>query len=158
MNSGLIWQNARIVADDRGRGWLEFSDVRDCARCRNGTGCGAATFSRLFIPRRPARLPLPGGFEGRPGQQVRAGFDGAALMRAAAAVYLLPLGGFVGGCLAAAVLVPQAGDLVSLAIGLTGAALAFVALRQVGPVGLVPVVEARPEPVLESCRSGAHFI
>lgn len=156
MTTGLIWQTALIVEDDRGRRWLEFSDVRDCARCRNGTGCGAATFSRLFSIRRPSRLPLPTGLQARPGQCVRAGFDGSALLRAAAAVYLLPLIGFVGGSILAAVLIAPGSDSMALATGIAGATVAFATLRRVGSVGLVPVVEVSPEPSLESCRSGAH--
>ncbi|MEX0916142.1 MAG: SoxR reducing system RseC family protein [Wenzhouxiangellaceae bacterium] len=99
-NSDLIWQTAVVRRDRDGHAWLEFGDPGACSRCSNGTGCGAALFSRLFA--RPAsRLPLTDD-DGRPdGRMVQVGLDPRWLVLAAAATYLLPVVAFVTGAVLA---------------------------------------------------------
>lgn len=122
----LIWQYG-VVRSRAGYSWLEFEDPGDCNRCRQGRGCGAALFSRLF--RQPSvTLPLPREHGGlKPGQRVRLGVNPRWLLMAAAAVYLLPVLGFLAGCVAADAIWPR-DDAAALGGGLL-ALLSIVAIR-----------------------------
>ena len=123
----LIWQSGVVRSRD-GRAWLEFDDPGACNRCHRGEGCGAALFSRLFrqpavsIPLLPEHGPL------RPGQRIRAGVKPRWLMMAAAALYLLPVSGFLAGCLAAHAIRPG-DDATALFGGVLGALLCTRAFR-----------------------------
>lgn len=97
----MIWQMAIVRRDADGRPLLEFSDPAGCTRCRRGTGCGAALFSRLFVSAE-TRLPLGNEEPIRPeGRLVRVGLDPRWLLLAAASNYLLPVVMFVAGAVVA---------------------------------------------------------
>lgn len=123
----LIWQIAVVRRGPDGRAWLEFSDPGACTRCSQGTGCGAALFSRLFA-RPDTRIPLTDDIDRRSGQVVRAGLDPRWLLLAAAAAYLVPASSFVLGAVAADWIWPS-NDVAALFTGLV-VSLAVAALTR----------------------------
>lgn len=145
MDSGRLWQSARVIADAQGLRWLEFPAIDGCARCRAGQGCGAAQWSRLFGPRRATRLPLSADCPVAPGTPVRAGVPADALLRAALVAYLLPLTAFIGVLW----LADRAGvqEPVTLLIALIAAGLALFAGRSLALRRLTP----RIEPMSDRC-------
>ncbi|MBY6205580.1 SoxR reducing system RseC family protein [Halomonas denitrificans] len=151
MGSERLWQTALVVEDVSGRRWLEFPDPARCRRCRDGRGCGAAQWSRLFGSRRAIRLPMPTDCAVEPGTPVRVGLATAALLGAAVRVYLLPLLAFVLLLIGAG----YAGlaDGLALAVGLVGAFAALWQARRSTPVGLRPRIEAIGEEGCEALES-----
>lgn len=152
----MIWQSGTVRRDDAGETWLEFADPGACSRCSNGTGCGAALFSRLFS--RPAtRLKLDRGAQYHSGQRVRAGLDARWLVRAAVVMYLVPVVAFVGGAAGADRLWPDS-DALALASGLGAALVAVLGARYPArlvsrpPLSLVDVSHS-----LESGPKRKHF-
>ena len=122
----LIWQSG-VVRSGKGRVWLEFDDPGACNRCHQGTGCGAALFSRLF--RWPSVvIPLRERGTLQPGQRVHAGLNPRWLMMAAAALYLLPVLSFLGGALAAHAIWPR-NDAAALGGAVLVTFLAMQAIR-----------------------------
>lgn len=152
----LIWQSGVVRSRD-GHRWLEFEDPGACNRCRQGQGCGAALFSRLF--QRPAvTVPLLREHAGlAPGQRVRAGVEPRWLMVAAAALYLLPVSSFLAGCLAADALWPR-DDMAALCGGVLLALLSIQVIRRRlrthGPPQFELILIEGP---LESRAAGDHI-
>lgn len=124
----LIWQVGVVRREPDGRAWLEFSDPGACARCSQGSGCGAALFSRLFA-RPETRIPLPDDDARPPGQLIRAGLDPRWLVLAAVAAYLLPVLAFVLGAVAADGIWPR-NDLAALFTGTVVSLSAVILLRR----------------------------
>ncbi|MGB0514730.1 MAG: SoxR reducing system RseC family protein [Wenzhouxiangellaceae bacterium] len=148
-----LWQTGRVVRAGE-RLWLEFPDLTRCARCRAGTGCGAASFVRLFRVGGVARLPLAARWERHEGRPLRAGLDPRWLVWAAALLYLPPLLLFLAGALVAALL--GGGDWAALAGGLCGA-LAGIGLTRRAPAMLMtPKLRLEPIAALESAVGCKH--
>ena len=120
-----IRQRAQVVEVRGQEVILRADDLTNCELCAAGKGCGAASIARLFGAR-PPRVSLADWptelTPAVPGQRIELRLDGAALLRAAMAVYLPPLAALFGGALIGQGL----GD--SDLHALIGAALAFVAV------------------------------
>lgn len=155
-DSDLIWQSG-VVRKHRGRVWLQFEDPGTCSRCSQGTGCGAALFSRLFS-RPGADIPLDGAGLPRDGQRVRAGLNPHWLMTAAAMLYLVPVLAFLVGALAADAI--RAGDDVAALVGgLLSAFLAVWLVRvRVRSRGIPRLKLIEIDPTLESQPGRDHFL
>lgn len=138
----MIWQTARVVANDVDRLTLVFAAPESCQRCARGEGCGAGVFGRLF-GRRETRVLLPANVTVACGEWVRVGFEPRHLAQAAGLHYGLPLLGFLAGATVGHGLMPDSAsrDFVALVVGLGGFFLVagFVA-RRLRPA-LNPVVE-----------------
>ncbi len=154
MGSDRLWQSGLVVEDAGGRRWLEFADPARCRRCRDGSGCGAAHWSRLFGSRGAIRLPLPLDSGLEPGTPVRVGLSTTALLRAAVRLYLLPLLVFVA-LVVAAVWIGVA-EIAALAVGLVGAFAALWHARRSTLAGLEPRVEANPGAACGALESTAE--
>ena len=148
-----LWQTGRVVrADDRL--WLEFRDLTDCARCRAGHGCGAASFARLFRFGGAPRVPLARRWERHQGALLRAGLDARWLAWGAALLYLPPLLLFLAGALVAGWL--GGGDWAALGAGLGGALTGLALTRRASAVLLAPRLRFEPVRALESIAGCKH--
>ncbi|MDX1625697.1 MAG: SoxR reducing system RseC family protein [Wenzhouxiangellaceae bacterium] len=132
------WQPARLDRGADGRARLVFDDPADCARCRSGTGCGAATLGRLF-GRRAVSIPAPAHVDWPDGTRVRVGVPARLLLTLAVGQYLLPLLAFLAGVLVAGPI--GGGDAVALALGLAAGTVALAGFRRLAPGRAEPRVE-----------------
>ncbi len=111
--------------------WVKPFGSESCARCQNGQGCGGGVIGRLVSRRRadiavdcPGTLPTVG-------DVVRVGVEEGALMKAALAIFVLP----VVGLLAAGVFAHSAlgaHDLLVAAFAAIGLASGFLVTRWLG--------------------------
>ena len=139
MDADRFWQTALIVEDAAERRWLEFPDVSRCRRCREGSGCGAAQWARLFGLRAATRWPLPNDCRLEPGTPVRAGLRTGVVLGLAVRAYLLPLLVFV----ALLIVTDRMGlaEALSLPIGLAGALIALWWARVAAAHRINPKIE-----------------
>lgn len=144
MSDVRLWQTGWVVEDPAGRRWVEFDDPTRCRRCREGQGCGAAQWGRLFGAARTHRLPLSDEDRWPVGTRVRAGLPARALLGLAVRAYGIPLLALV----LLVVIADAAGapEAVSLAAGLAAAVAAWGLLRFATPRGLQPLIEAADAP------------
>lgn len=102
----MITETGQVLEVGSGHAWVACRRQVDCARCAQGRGCGGGLLGRLLGDRlhkvRAATRDLPVS----PGDRVLIGLDEDAVLRAAAAVYLVPLLGALGGGVAGAAVVP----------------------------------------------------
>jgi sigma-E factor negative regulatory protein RseC len=87
----LITETGRVVEVDGGWAWVACRRQVECARCAEGRGCGGGVLGRLLGDRLHKVRAATGSVEVRPGDQVLIGLAEDAVLRAAAAVYLVPL-------------------------------------------------------------------
>ncbi len=127
LNSDLIWQTGVVRHGPEGRQVLEFADPGACTRCSQGTGCGAALFSRLFA-KPVTRLSLEDGIARPAGRLIRVGMDPRWLLLAAAANYLLPVVAFVAGAVLADMGWPRS-DSAALVAGIVSMVSAWFLAR-----------------------------
>lgn len=118
----MITETGRVIGVDGEWAWVACKRQVECARCAEGRGCGGGVLGRLLGDRLHEVRVAIGSVEVAPGDQVLIGLGEDAVMRAAAAVYLVPLVTALCGGIAAAALA-GGGDLAAM----LGAAAGLVA-------------------------------
>lgn len=146
-------ERAEVVAVHPDRIELAARDVSTCGRCAARSGCGHGLLDTLGRARRRTfslpRSSVPG--EVVVGEELLVGVPEGAIVRAAAAVYGLPLAGLVVGAVTA-----PAGDGSALLLAGLGFGLGWLLARRVlgsrgattlrcrRPLSHVPASEAEP--------------
>jgi len=150
-----LWQTGYVVREGE-RLWLEFPDLTRCARCRAGTGCGAASFMRLFRAGGISRVPISTRWSDHEGQPMHAGLDPRWLLWGAALLYLPALALFLAGALIAGAL--GGGDWAALGAGLAGALAGIVLTRRASGALMAPRLRLEPAAALESAPRCKHVL
>lgn len=87
----MITETGRVLAVEGDWAWVECRRQAECARCAEGRGCGGGVLGKLLGDRLHKIRAATGAVAVEPGDQVLIGLGEDAVMRAAAAVYLVPL-------------------------------------------------------------------
>ena len=95
----MIEQNAVVRHCDGGLALVEVQRANACGGCAGKAGCGTASFADYF-GRRTARVSVRNPIGARPGEWVVVGYEERAFLRAAAVMYLLPIGALALGAAA----------------------------------------------------------
>jgi sigma-E factor negative regulatory protein RseC len=120
----LITETGRVVEVQGEWAWVACRRQVECARCAEGRGCGGGVLGRLLGDRLHKVRAATGSIDVAPGDQVLIGLAEDAVMRAAAAVYLVPLLlALAGG--GAAVALTGGGDLPAIVGAVTGLLVGF---------------------------------
>lgn len=116
----MITETGQVLEVGSGHAWVACRRQVDCARCAEGRGCGGGLLGRLLGNRLHKVRAVTRELPVSPGDRVLIGLDEDAVLRAAAAVYLAPLLGALGGGLAAAAGLPgsEAAAVAAAAAGL----------------------------------------
>jgi sigma-E factor negative regulatory protein RseC len=97
----LITETGRVLEVDGDWAWVVCRRQVECQRCAEGRGCGGGIIGRMLGDRLHKVRAATGAVEVTPGDQVLIGLGEDAVLRAAAAVYLVPLlAALAGGVLA----------------------------------------------------------
>jgi sigma-E factor negative regulatory protein RseC len=123
----MMEQRARVVGTEGGFALVEAAPAGGCASCGMQGGCGVSKLGKL-LPQRTRVLRVPNQLGARPGDDVTLGVPDDALLATAAAAYLPPLAGLVGGATLAAALAtsdlwPMLGAGAGLLLGLAASRL-----------------------------------
>ena len=114
----MITETGHVVEVDGDWAWVACRRQVECARCAEGRGCGGGVLGRLLGDRLHKVRAATGSVEVQPGDQVLIGLAEDAVLRAAAAVYLVPLLlALVFGAMAATLI---GGELVVIAAAVAG--------------------------------------
>jgi len=100
----MITETGRVIGVEGEWAWVACKRQVECARCAEGRGCGGGVLGRLLGDRLHEVRVAKGSVTVAPGDRVLIGLGEDAVMRAAAAVYLLPLVTALGGGVAASAL------------------------------------------------------
>jgi len=129
----MIEEQAVVVVVDGDQAEVETQRRSACGDCSAKSGCGSAIFSSVFGKRR-SRIRVLNRIHAQPGEQVVIGLSEAPFLRAAFALYAVPLLGMIGGALVGEWLAQRSAsgslELGSLVGGLSGLLLAFGWLRR----------------------------
>jgi sigma-E factor negative regulatory protein RseC len=109
----LITETGRVLEVEGAWAWVACRRQAECARCAEGRGCGGGILGRMLGDRLHKVRASTGAVAVAPGDQVLIGLGEEVVLRAAAAVYLVPLLLALGGAVAAAALT-GAGDLAAV--------------------------------------------
>jgi sigma-E factor negative regulatory protein RseC len=119
----MIEQEATVVAVSGEFAEVEAQRRSACGDCSAKAGCGSALLAGLF-GKRPSRLRVLNRIQAQPGDQVVIGMREGAFLRAAVAMYTLPLVAMIAGSIGAQWLAARSGatttELASLLGGLLG--------------------------------------
>lgn len=118
----MITETGRVLQVEGDWAWVACRRQVECARCAEGRGCGGGVLGKLLGDRLHKVRAATGSVAVEPGDQVLIGLGEDAVMRAAAAVYLVPLLLALAGGVAAATLA-RGGDLAALAGAVAGLVL-----------------------------------
>lgn len=110
----MITETGRVLEVEGDWAWVACRRQVECARCAEGRGCGGGVLGKLLGDRLHKVRAATGAVAVEPGDQVLIGLSEEAVMRAAAAVYLVPLLLALAGGVAVATLA-GGGDLAALA-------------------------------------------
>lgn len=140
----MITETGRVLAVEGEWAWVACRRQVECARCAEGRGCGGGVLGKLLGDRLHKVRAATGSVAVAPGDQVLIGLGEDAVLRAAAAVYLLPLVLALAGGVAV-VTVMGGGDLAALLGAVAGlvAGLAWArgySRRHATDTALQPVV------------------
>lgn len=127
----MITETGRVLEVDGDWAWVACRRQAECARCAEGRGCGGGVLGKLLGDRLHKVRAATGAVRVFPGDQVRIGLGEDAVLRAAAAVYLVPLLAALAGGVAAAT-VAGGGDLPAIAGAATGLLLGLGWARRYG--------------------------
>jgi sigma-E factor negative regulatory protein RseC len=120
----LITETGRVLEVQGEWAWVACRRQVECARCAEGRGCGGGVLGRLLGDRLHKVRAATGSMDVAPGDQVLIGLAEDAVMRAAAAVYLVPLLlALAGG--GAAVALSGGGDLPAIVGAIAGLLVGF---------------------------------
>ena len=109
----MITETGRVLEVEGDWAWVACRRQVECARCAAGRGCGGGVLAKLLGDRLHKVRAATGSVAVVPGDQVLIGLGEDVVLRAAAAVYLVPLLLALAGGVAAATLA-GGGDLVAL--------------------------------------------
>jgi len=135
----VLETDALIIGFDGDRAIVRAARRSGCAACSVAASCGSGALSRVFSEK-DAVFHIPNDFNGRMGERIVLGLAAPVLLRAAAAVYLLPLLAMI--LAAAGAGLAGWGDGGAALAGLAGlaAGLAIIYLRgRTGPGAARPV-------------------
>ena len=139
----MIEQEGTVVAEHGDSVWVRIEPQAGCSQCREGGGCGQRSMARLRGGHNQPVL-LTNTVGARVGDGVTLAVAPDALLRASLMMYCLPLLGLMTGAVLADQLL-SAGDGLTVASGLGGLGLGFVAARW---LSRKPATQARMEPHL----------
>ena len=144
----MIEEKGNVLHAADGIAVVEAVRRSSCGSCAAAGGCGTSLLDR-FLGRRPLRLQVENSLGVAAGEAVVVGVPESALLRAAAAAYLGPLAGLIGGAILGQhwPLPSTAGatELTSIVGGVLGL---VVALRLVAGYSARLAVDPRFRPVL----------
>jgi sigma-E factor negative regulatory protein RseC len=151
----MIEEKGYVVGTAKGLAVVEAVRRSTCGQCSASGGCGTSLLDR-FLGRRPLRLEVENSLGVVDGETVVVGVPEAALLRAAAAAYLGPLLGLIGGAMIGRhwPLIGPSGA-TELASILGGAAGLFLALHLVARYSRRLASDSRFRPVLLRRDGGA---
>ena len=109
----MITETGRVLSVEGDWAWVACRRQVECARCAEGRGCGGGVLGKLLGDRLHKVRAATGSVAVVPGDQVLIGLGEDAVLRAAAAVYLVPLLLALAGGVAV-VTVTGGGDLAAL--------------------------------------------
>ncbi len=95
----MIESDARVVAVEGARTWVEASRRSSCGQCSASGSCGGSLFSELFGGR-PVRVEVDNPIAAGLGQRVIVGIPERMMMTGSLDLYLLPLLGLLAGAIA----------------------------------------------------------
>jgi sigma-E factor negative regulatory protein RseC len=115
----VIREPATVVTVSDEAVWVRCDAQQSCPRCARGQGCGGGVFGGLLRSRLRLVRAVGDGRELQAGDRVVIGLAEAALVKAAAAMYLLPLAGIVAGAVIAEIVAApgEAGIIAGAAAG-----------------------------------------
>ncbi|QFY90489.1 SoxR reducing system RseC family protein [Magnetovirga frankeli] len=130
----MIETQARVVAVQGGRTWVQAARRSSCGQCSAAGSCGGSLFAQLF-GNRPVRVEVDNPLQAQPGQGVVVGVPERLMLSGSLHLYLLPLLGLIlGALLGQGLFSGQAGELPAILGALLGL-FAFPALwRWLKPV------------------------
>lgn len=141
----MIEEQGNVVQTADGVAMVAAVRRSTCGSCSAAGGCGTSLLDR-FLGRRPSHLVVVNTLGVEAGDAVVVGVQEDALLRAAAAAYLGPLAGLIGGAIVGQQWAGVgAGELPSIIGGLLGL---IVALRWVAAYSRRLVADPRFRPVL----------
>ncbi len=140
----MITETGRVLEVEGDWAWVACRRQVECARCAEGRGCGGGVLGKLLGDRLHKVRAATGSVAVEPGDQVVIGLGEDAVMRAAAAVYLVPLLLALAGGVAVATLA-GGGDLAALAGAVGGLVLGLgwargYSRRHAADTSLQPVI------------------
>ncbi|MBF0255351.1 MAG: SoxR reducing system RseC family protein [Gammaproteobacteria bacterium] len=120
----MIESDARVVAIEGGRTWVEADRRSSCGQCSASGSCGGSLFAELFGSR-PVRVEVTNPIQAQVGQQVIVGLPEQAMLRGSLGLYLLPLvglmaGALIGQWLADSLFSQRLGEFPAIILGLFG--------------------------------------
>jgi sigma-E factor negative regulatory protein RseC len=143
----LITETGRVLEVEGDWAWVACRRQVECARCAEGRGCGGGVLGRLLGDRLHKVRAATGTVTVAAGDQVLIGLGEEVVLRAAAAVYLVPLVLALAGAVAATALV-DGGDLAAFAGAAAGLLLGLrwargYSRRHAADASLQPVILRR---------------
>lgn len=127
----MLEERAVVSRVEGDRVWVKPFGRESCARCQQGQGCGGGVIGRLVSRRRSDIAVIAGPSPVAVGSVVRVGVDEGALMRAALAIFALPIAGLLlGGIFAHKAL--AAHELLVTAFAGVGLVFGFLMTRALG--------------------------
>jgi len=147
----LITETGRVLEVQGGWAWVACRRQVECARCAEGRGCGGGVLGKMLGDRLHKVRAATGSVPVAPGDQVLIGLGEDAVLRAAAAIYLVPLLLALAGGVAAVTLA-GGGDLAALLGVVAGFALGLgwarrYSRRHADDSSLQPVILRRTDGV-----------
>lgn len=145
----MITETGRVLEVEGNWAWVACRRQVECARCAEGRGCGGGVLGRLLGDRLHKVRAATGSVAVTPGDQVLIGLGEDVVLRAAAAVYLVPLLlALAGGAVAAAL--TAGGDLAAMLGAAGGLALGLgwargYSRRSAADVSFNPVILRRTD-------------
>ena len=128
----MIEESARVVSVDGDLAEVETQRRNACGSCDAKTGCGSSLLASVY-GRRRSFIKVLNPIQARPGDQVVIGLDEGPFLRAAFALYAVPLLAMIGGALFGEWLALRSAaedtELASLLGGLLGLTLGLGWLR-----------------------------
>ncbi len=121
----MIEQEALIVSVHDEFAEVQVQRQTACGNCSAKAGCGNSLFSSLFGNKRSVLRAL-NRIEARPGERVVIGLREAPFLRAAFALYAIPLMGLIGGAVAGEWLALRAASVSTEPASLIGGLLGLV--------------------------------
>jgi sigma-E factor negative regulatory protein RseC len=145
----LITETGRVLQVEGDWAWVACQRQVQCQRCAEGRGCGGGVLGRLLGDRLHKIRAATGSVAVAPGDQVLIGLGEDVVLRAAAAVYLVPLLLALAGGAAAAGLA-GGGDLAAIAGAAAGLLLGLrwaraYSRRNAANASLQPVILRRTD-------------
>jgi len=128
----MIEQNAMVVAVQGELAEVETRRLSACGGCAAKSGCGTSLLAGVFGSR-PSRIKVSNPIQAQPGDQVVIGLPEAPFLRAAFALYAVPLLAMIGGGLLGEWLALSSGsapELGALVGGLSGLTAGLAWLRR----------------------------